>query len=151
MSDNLPGNEHTSNPVPPPPAGGPTGPGAPVAPQAPAYAGAPVAPSKGLALTSLILGILSLIFVWVPVAGALGGIIALILGILALRKRQSKGLSLTGIITGALATVIGLFVTITFFVALSMGFSAVEQCANGASTVEVAGQTVSCSSVDSSY
>ena len=149
MSDNLPGNEHESNPVPPAPSA-PAAPSAPSyssAPTPPAYGGAP-AQAKGLALTALILGILSLIFSWVPIAGAVGGIIALILGILALRKGQSKGLSLTGIITGAIAFVIGVIVTIFFFVALSVGLSAVDQCANGADTAEIAGQTVSCSSVN---
>ncbi|WP_053352825.1 DUF4190 domain-containing protein [Leucobacter musarum] len=152
MSDNLPGNEPAAGPVPPaaPSASSvPPAPSAPVAPGVPSYAGAPVQ-KKGLALSALILGILSLVFSWVPIAGAVGGIIALILGIVALRKGQSKGLSLTGIITGALALIIGAIVTIGFFVALSLGLGAAQECLNGADTVEIAGQTVSCSSIDSS-
>ncbi|WP_336658851.1 DUF4190 domain-containing protein [Leucobacter sp. USHLN153] len=164
MSDNLPGNEPNSNPVPPPgastpppaaPAAPPAGsaanmPPAPTAPPAPAYSAGPVQP-KGLAIAALVLGILSLIFVWVPIAGFIGGVVALILGILALRKGQHKGMSLTGIITGALAAIIGLVVSILFFVGLSMlggtlddAQQAVKDCQAGASTVEVAGQTVSC-------
>lgn len=158
MSDNLPGNDRNSNPAPPPPASSDAA-HAPVAPSAPAYDPAatnhgapaynagPVKP-KGLALTALILGVLSLIFCWVPVAGAVGGLIALILGIIALRKGQSKGLSITGIITGAIALVIGAIVTIGFFLALSLGLSAVEECSNGAEMVEVAGQMVSCAGVN---
>ncbi|WP_200329790.1 DUF4190 domain-containing protein [Leucobacter sp. L43] len=170
MSDNLPGNDRNSNPVPPPPApsGTPnahtpnahTAPSAPAYepaatnPGAPAYSGGPAQP-KGLALTALILGIASLIFCWVPVAGAVGGIIALVLGILALRKAQPKGLALTGVITGAVAAVVGIIVTILFFVGLSLlggtmddAQEAIEACQSGAETVEIAGQTVSCSSID---
>ncbi|MGW9021826.1 DUF4190 domain-containing protein [Leucobacter chromiiresistens] len=165
MSDNLPGNDHQSNPVPPPPApssapnaqAAPNAHAAPSAPPytgSPAYAGGPAQP-KGLALTALILGILSLIFCWVPIAGAVGGIVALVLGILALRKAQPKGLALTGLITGAVAAVIGIIVTILFFVGLSLlggsiddAQQAVEACQSGAETVEIAGQTVSCSNLD---
>ena len=159
MSDNLPGNDNHSNPVPPPPASSnaPSTHSAPnthAAPSAPPYNGGPAQP-KGLALTALILGILSLVFCWVPVAGAIGGIVALVLGILALRKAQPKGLALTGIITGAVAAVIGIIVTILFFVGLSLlggsideAQEALEECQAGAETVEIAGQTVSCSSID---
>jgi len=97
MSENLPNG--TPPPEPAPPA----------APTAPAYGAAPIQP-KGLAIAALIVGIVSLVFCWpfFGVIGIAGGIVAVILGIIALRKAQSKGMSLTGIITGAVAIVGGI-------------------------------------------
>ncbi|WP_200331833.1 DUF4190 domain-containing protein [Leucobacter sp. L43] len=70
--------------------------------------GYPPAAPKGLAIASLIIGIASLVFFWAWFIGILGGIAAVILGILALRKRQSKGMSLTGVITGGVAVLAGI-------------------------------------------
>ncbi|GAA1656584.1 hypothetical protein GCM10009790_40440 [Georgenia ruanii] len=135
MSDNLPGNDRNSNPVPPPPApsGTPnahtpnahTAPSAPAYdpaatnPGAPAYSGGPAQP-KGLALSSMIVGIVSLLISWpVSIVGIIGGVVALVLGIVARKKGQPKGMALTGIITGALAIVISIIAMI--FVALVIG------------------------------
>ncbi|MEJ6490630.1 hypothetical protein PQI23_12955 [Leucobacter sp. USCH14] len=113
-------------PVPPDasvPPSAPVSPGAPVPPGAPAApghgalppqgpqgpqqgygpGGYPPAQPKGLAIAALVVGIASLVFFWFWILGLLGGIAAVILGILALRKRQSKGMSLTGLITGGVA------------------------------------------------
>ncbi|RGE24281.1 DUF4190 domain-containing protein [Leucobacter sp. wl10] len=105
MSENLPEGQSASNPVPPPP------PAAPAAPAEPAYGAAP-AQSKGLAIAALVLGIVSLVFCWIPAIGIIAGVVGLILGIIALRKRQSKGMSLTGIITGALGIVASIIILI---------------------------------------
>lgn len=93
MSENLPGSEPVSNPVPP---------------TAPAYGAAPAQP-KGLALSSLIVGIVSLAISWpVAIIGIIGGIVAVVLGIVARKKGQSKPMSLWGIITGAAAIVLAI-------------------------------------------
>jgi hypothetical protein len=60
---------------------------------------------NGLAITSMVLGIISLVMVcccaWVS---PLLGISALITGFMANSKGQSKGMAMAGIITGALGT-----------------------------------------------
>jgi len=76
----------------------------------------PIAPAtKGLALAALIVGIGAFLFGLVPVFGAIVGLVAIVLGVLALRKRQSKGLALTGVILGgvALLTSVGMTIGLT--------------------------------------
>ncbi|RLP79861.1 DUF4190 domain-containing protein [Mycetocola lacteus] len=64
---------------------------------------------RGQALSAMIVGIASAVlgglfgFMVLP-----GGIVALVLGILALRKRQPRGFALTGIITGSWTILISL-------------------------------------------
>lgn len=72
---------------------------------------APVAKSKGLAVASLVLGILAFLTGLIYL-GAILGILAVIFGIIALKKRQPKGLAITGIVTGALG-IMGTIVAIT--------------------------------------
>lgn len=76
------------------------------------YVAPPAPPSNGLAITSLILGIATMVFCWVPVLALLTGIAAIITGIVALRRSQSKGLAIAGLITGALGAIISLLMTI---------------------------------------
>lgn len=97
----------------PPAAGAPPVPPNLQYPQ-PAYAagGYPAPKKMGLAISALIVGIVSLLFCFVPfignAIGILGGITAVVLGILAIKKAQSKGMSITGIITGGIATLIAI-------------------------------------------
>lgn len=65
----------------------------------------PKAP-KGLAIASLITGILALLFSAVPIGSLLVGTVAVVMGVVALRQAQSKGMSITGIITGGLGILI---------------------------------------------
>jgi hypothetical protein len=87
---------------------------------------APHIKTSGFAITSLVLGIISLFPN--PVSAIPLGILALIFGILANKKIklgsvQGKGLALTGIITGAVGLVIGLviFVMFTLLVTSAVG------------------------------
>ena len=104
MSENLPGNEPASNPVPP------------AAPQmpAPSYGNVPApTETKGLAIASLVLGIAGVIFSFlVTFVGFVAGIVGLILGILARKKGQPKGMTLTGIILSAVAIVLSIILFI---------------------------------------
>lgn len=104
-----------------PPAYGqpPTGPGQPQPPYG-QQPGQPAgsSPKKGLAIAALIVGIAALIASWAPFAGVVLAVIGVILGILAMVKKQPKGLGLTGLILSAVAFVIGLIVTIMFVVAI---------------------------------
>src|SRR6478735_2332054 len=76
-----------------------------IQPQAPpvGYYGSP-RPSQGLAITSLVLGIIAFLSGWIPVWGIVVGVVAVILGIAALTKGQPKGMAIAGLITGALGT-----------------------------------------------
>jgi hypothetical protein len=69
---------------------------------------------KGFALTALIVGIVAFIFGWSPFFGAIVGALAVIFGILGLSRKQSKGMSITGLILGGLAFVTSVVVTISF-------------------------------------
>ncbi len=73
---------------------------APVVPPAPSLAGTPV-PSTGLAIATLVLGILATLS-GIFFIGGLFGIAAIITGVIALQKKVGKGMSIAGIITGAL-------------------------------------------------
>ncbi|MGJ0203087.1 DUF4190 domain-containing protein [Leucobacter sp. gxy201] len=116
--------------------GGPGSPGAPGGPGAPRppYGPAPAA-SKGLAITALILGIVGvvggLIFGWLPFVGGiitiLVGAAAVVLGFIALNKRQSKGMSLTGLIMGGVAVLIGIASIVLWSIAFSQAGSAIDE------------------------
>lgn len=84
------------------------------------YTGDMVEPKKsetnGLAIASLILGILSLtgfsIFTGIP---------AIITGAIGLKNPTNRGLSIAGIVTGAISTVLAILVVMFFFVLLLAG------------------------------
>lgn len=101
---------------------GPGAPGAPQAPGVPGYAYATPQP-KGLAIAALIIGIVaicSLIFGWIPFLGGgfsiVCGAAAVVLGIIAMNKAQSKGMSITGLITGGIAVLAGIGIIIAWSV-----------------------------------
>lgn len=81
-------------------------------------AGTPTQASRGLAIGSLVAGILGLVLfaaLFVAIGGmtplAIGivlGIVAVILGILAIKGNQSRAFAITGIVVGALTVVLGL-------------------------------------------
>lgn len=129
-----------------------------------ATGGVETAPSRnGLAITALILGIAAVVFAllgFVPVAGfaflGLGGLlgmVALILGIIALagKNRQGRGKGLTGIILGAIGVLLSIAAIVfqlSFLVAVgnSLSESALSSSApvpapqaSDAATPEVAG------------
>lgn len=57
--------------------------------------------SNGLAVASLVLGILSILFVWIPFIGLVSWILApigLVLGLVALNKPSGKGMAIAGAI-----------------------------------------------------
>lgn len=125
-----PGSPPPPGPVPPPPGGygaPPPGYGAPPAgygappPQpygTPGFAAPGPQPqgsgSNGMAIASLVLGIIGLVTFWACGFGALPGLIAVVLGILGLRAANSlpgqpqRGLAIAGIVTGGLAVLVGI-------------------------------------------
>lgn len=90
------------------------------------------APS-GLAITALVLGILSLPLLIFFGLGALLGVVAVVLGIVAVRKvkqgqASGRGMAIGGIVLGAISVVLGIFVVIALFV-FGFGFaSEFEAC-----------------------
>lgn len=80
--------------------------------------GAAAAPEQasGIALASLLTGLAGVVLVLVffvtmagPVVAYLGlavGVVGVLLGIVALRKKQSRGMAVTGIIAGALSALV---------------------------------------------
>jgi hypothetical protein len=76
-----------------------------------------------MAIAALIIGILSLLIAWIPIIGlfgVIGGLIALILGFVARGRIKrngtaGNGMAITGIVTGAIALVAGIVLTVAFF------------------------------------
>jgi hypothetical protein len=92
----------------------------------PAY-GPVVAPTNRKATASLVTGIASLVLSWCCGLG-LVGIVAVVLGVKARSEirasggtQQGEGLALGGIITGAVAAVLGLLILVVMIVAIAAG------------------------------
>ncbi len=114
-------------PPPPPPPAGPYAPayGAAAPGGTPAAAAPGGAPGRGMAITSLVLGILALLGVAIPllnIGSLIMAIVGLVLGILALRKYAAgKGLPISGVIINALAA----FLALIFVILYAVGFAAI--------------------------
>lgn len=66
-------------------------------------------PTNGMAIASLVLGIVSVLFVWIPIVGILGtlmAVIGLVLGILALRQPSGRGLAIGGLVCSGVSMLI---------------------------------------------
>lgn len=65
--------------------------------------------------TALVLGILGIVFCWVPFIGVIMCLIGLILGIISMAKTdQHRGIATAGIITSAIGLVFGILVSIVY-------------------------------------
>lgn len=97
----------------------------------PQYAPPQPAPSKpaGLAITALVTGIVAFVLWWVPVLGVIVGIVAVVFGVLALVKKQSKGFGLTGLILGALGLVAALILSIVLAMAANEAVKVIDESA----------------------
>ncbi len=83
---------------------------------------------SGFALAALILGIVAFMVGLVPVLGIILGAVAVALGVVALLKKQRKGLAVTGLALGGVALLVSLSTTI----ALGAGLNSI---ADGSRTV----------------
>ena len=95
-------------------------------PASPYVAPAPGAgPKQGLSLASFILGLVGLVFSWVPILGFLAAVAAVILGFIAKAKEKQapKWMWIVGVIAGFVAVVISLIVLIGFIVLIAIGVS----------------------------
>ena len=74
--------------------------------------------NNSFAIVALTLGIVSLILSFIPFVNVLsffGGVVAIIFGIIALSKYQSKGMSISGLALSVLALIIMVFVDMLVF------------------------------------
>ena len=89
---------------------------------------APGAP-KGLAVTALVLGIVAFAFGWLGLFSIFGignvftALAAVVFGVIALVKRQSKGMSITGLVLGA----VGLLTTVALMVISTIGYASLSE------------------------
>jgi len=72
---------------------------------------APAGDKKGLAIASLVLGILGFCSSIIPICGGLFGLVGVVLGFLGL-KSSGKGMAIAGIVLGGL----GILAAIVFFI-----------------------------------
>lgn len=90
---------------------------------------------KGLSITSMVLGICSLVLVvWL---GFILGIMAIIFAAIGL-KRKKNGFAIAGLVTGIIGTVISIFIGFLLIIAIYAG---IQQAAND-SSVETTAATV---------
>ena len=81
------------------------------------------AQANGLAIASLVLGIVSILIVWIPVVGILGtvmAIVGLVLGLLALRKPDGRGLAIGGVVCAGVSLVITAVYILLFVAAIGV-------------------------------
>lgn len=91
-----------------------------VAPESNLPQAAPIPPKvpAGLAIAALVVGVAAFLTGWIPVWGLIAGIAAVLLGIFALVKGQSKGMAIPGLILGAIAALTSLVTTIVMIVGI---------------------------------
>ncbi|WP_447925695.1 hypothetical protein [Georgenia muralis] len=83
--------------------------------------------TNGLAVAAFVVGLLSILVAWIPVvgiAGIIGGIVAVVLGIMAMTKANKgqaggKGLGIAGLVLGVLSVLLGLVVSVILGAALT--------------------------------
>jgi hypothetical protein len=84
----------------------------------------PPVKAQGLAVAALVVGIVAFISGWVPFWGFLTGVAAVVLGIIALRRKavsSAKGMAIAGLVTGAVGALWSGIVTIFFIIAIALG------------------------------
>lgn len=99
----------------------------------------PSQPSNGIGIGAMVVGIVGLVLSWIPFLGLVLGIVALVLGIVGIRKvnrreATNKGMAITGVVTGAIATLIGIFFLIVVVIAVD-DFGSLFECLEQAETV----------------
>jgi len=93
-------------------------------PEAAPVAAKPAAPApaagatNGLAIAALVVGIIAVVSGWAPFWGVIVGAAAVVLGIIALKKPGGKGMSIAGIITGAVGALWSLIISAFFIIAI---------------------------------
>ena len=116
-----------NNQVPPQGPQGPQYPQGPQGPQYPQYPQGPQAPQpgKGLAIASLVLGIIAVVFWWLRATVVLGiigvvcGIVGIILGVMAKKQGNTSGIATAGLVLSIIATALCAIFTIACIACVS--------------------------------
>jgi predicted PurR-regulated permease PerM len=93
---------------------------------------------SGMAIAALVVGVLALVTFWTFVGGIVLGLVAIVLGVLALRRvRQGRaagrGMAITGVVLGTLGLLLSLaFIALTVWVFNSSGGSTLTECMSNA-------------------
>lgn len=83
--------------------------------------------NNGLAIAAMVVGIIALLFGWAVFFGLILGIVAIVLGIVGLKKPAGKGMSIAGIVTGSIAALFNLVVIALLITGVALfGGAAVE-------------------------
>lgn len=78
--------------------------------------------SKGMAIASMVLGILGLVFWCVPILNLILAVLALIFGIVVMHKKSAgKGMGIAGFVCGILGTLWGIY----YIICLGIVFNAI--------------------------
>ena len=101
---------------------------------------APQPEKRGLAIAALVVGIIAFLSALAPVWGLLVGLVAIILGVLALRARQHKVMSTVGIVGGGIAAVVSLVVTIIAVASIGAVSQGVQEAVASAEATAPVGQ-----------
>ena len=75
------------------------------------------ASTNGLAVAALVLGVLALVFFWLPFLGWIPAVLGLVFGLIALQRPDGRGMAMAGAVCSGIA----LAIKIWFWVAL-LGF-----------------------------
>jgi hypothetical protein len=76
---------------------------------------APAAPpSNGLAVASLVLGIVAVLFFWMPFLGWVPVVLGLVLGCVALSRPYGRGMAIAGIVCSGVALAVKLILLFVF-------------------------------------
>lgn len=103
----------------------------------PGYAGGYGAPPaelpKGLAIAALVFGILALVLFWTVFGGIILGIVAIVLGIIGMRKASKgtgggRGMAVTGLVLGILSLIGGIITAIIVGVLANKVGQTIQEC-----------------------
>jgi hypothetical protein len=74
----------------------------------------PIAPSNGLAVASMVLGIVAVLFFWMPFLGWVPVVLGLVLGCVALSRPYGCGMAIAGIVCSGVALAVKLILLFVF-------------------------------------
>jgi len=80
-------------------------------------------PGKGKAIASLVLGIVSLVFAWLPFFGLILGIVGLVLAAGAGREGFTGGLKTAGFVCSLIGTIIGALYLVIFIIGIALSIA----------------------------
>lgn len=84
-----------------------------------------------MALAALVVGISAVVLFFTSILALVIGVVAIVLGAIGVKKASEravgKGQAVTGIVTGAVAIVLAIGITVVYVVAVSAGVSAIQR------------------------